>query len=494
MEVLKRYTTSNKSREGFSLKFQVDRTDEKLLYNFSYRDLVATDSDVWLYIDLFKELDLSDFENVYSGEGQVPIDPMLMLRTIFYGLTHGIIAGRKLKAACRNDNRYIVLSGDRRPDNTTFKRFVIRQSKNIERIFVKLVQIAQRMGLVKLGRIAIDGSRFKANAGINKSMKYEKMDRAIKHIKEDLKKLHQDLEKENSEEENVNDKLDKEILEKEQRIEKIKKAKKKIEEEYEQRKNKSRKKIGDYRKSFNDLDAQSLSHKSCSKGHMFGYNVQAAVDETNQIIIAAEIHDKATDYEALPELIEVIEENYDEKPEEVLADTGYKSVNNLEVLEEKEISPYIAVGSKTYNDIEPQFTEQIKATSEKHIYTCMSGKKLQLFARRSDGRTEFKITKEFCKDCPYTAECKAFGKKTISIMKEEDRQRINRLLERSRTEKFKEVYKRRKAIVEGIFGNIKNKGIKILVTGVEKVNVWWKMACTAHNIEKIVKYMALNKA
>jgi transposase len=475
------------------LKFQIDQTDERFLFNFSYRDLIAKDSDVWLYIDLFEELDLSDFENVYSGEGQVPIDPMLMLRTIFYGLTHGVISGRKLKAVCRNDNRYIVLSGAKRPDNTTFKRFINRQSENITRIFVKIVQIAQKIGLVKLGRIAIDGTRFKGNTGINKSMKYEKMDRAIIHIREDLKKLQEDLEKENSEEENQDDKLDKQILEKERRLNKIKKAKKKIEEEYEQRKNKTRKKIGDYRKSFNDLDAQSLSHKSCSKGHMFGYNAQAAVEETNQIIMAAVIHDKATDYEALPKLIEKIEENYDEKPEEVLTDTGYRSVKNLEVLEEKEITPYIAPGSKTYEDIEIQFTEQIKVTEEKHIYTCMSGKKLQLFARRSDGRTEFKITKEFCENCPYTSECKAFGKKTISIMKEEDRQRINRLLERSRTEKFKEVYKRRKAIVEGVFGNIKNKGIKILVNGIEKVNVWWKMACTAHNIEKIVKYMALNK-
>ena len=76
-------------------------------------------------------------------------------------------------------------------------------------------------------------------------------------------------------------------------------------------------------------------------------------------------------------------------------------------------------------------------------------------------------------------------------MSEENRLRMKQLLERSRTEDFKEVYKKRKAIVEPIFGNIKNKGMKILVTGSKKVSTWWKMSCTAHNIEKIIKQKAL---
>ena len=227
---------------------------------------------------------------------------------------------------------------------------------------------------------------------------------------------------------------------------------------------------------------------------MFGYNAQAVVDDKNQIIVAADLHDKPTDYEALPDMIEQTEKNLGTVPKEVLADLGYKSVDNIKKLEKKGIEAVVAVGSNENEDAEEQFIEQISPTGKDHFYTCLRGKKLQLFAKRSDGRTEFKITAEFCEGCPHQGICKAFGKKTISIMKEENRLVMNRLFKKSRTEDFKEKYKQRKTIIEPVFGNIKNKGIKILVVGKGKVRTWWKMACTAHNIEKIIKNMALQEA
>jgi transposase len=245
------------------------------------------------------------------------------------------------------------------------------------------------------------------------------------------------------------------------------------------------------RKSLNDLNAQSLGHKSCMAKYMFGYNVQAAVEDSHQIIVAAEIHDKPTDYGALPVLVNKIEEDYREKPKEILADLGYKSVTNLKLLEDKEITPYIAAKSKEHDILDEQFSEQVKPTEKKHIYTCMNEKELPVHSRRSNGRTEFIIKAGFCEGCAKKDNCKAFDKNIITLMAEEDRLIINKHIKRTRTVGFKEIYKKRKVIVEPVFGNIKNKGMKILVTGKEKVSTWWKMACTAHNIEKIIKTMAL---
>ena len=107
--------------------FQTDRTIERQLFAFTHRDLVSEDSDVWLYMDLFDDLDLSDFDSSYCAQGQAAKEPKLMLRTLFYALTHGIISGRKLQEVCRNDNRYVVLSGNTRPDRRTFDRL----SRNI---------------------------------------------------------------------------------------------------------------------------------------------------------------------------------------------------------------------------------------------------------------------------------------------------------------------------------------------------------------------------
>jgi transposase len=474
---------------GGEMKFQSDKTIQQELFAYTHRDLIDDESDTWLYIDFFDRLNLRQFEAVYKGEGQVPIDPKLMLRTIFFGLTHGVVSGKKLCEVCRYDNRFIVLSGNMRPDRRTIDRFINRHAKNMETIFKKVVKIAIEMGLVNLGRIAIDGTRFKGNTSKNKSMKYEKMGRAINHIKEELKKLRKDLSDKNASENNIDNKMSKEIRKKEVRIKKIEQAKKKIEEEFPKRKNKS-KKIGECSKSLNDSDALPLAHKSQGIGFMYGYNAQAAAEESNQIIIAADIHDKATDYGGLPLLLDNIVVDYETKPKEVLVDQGYKSANNLKELEERNIIAFIAVGKNEYKDKEKQAVEQIESTGEKHKYKCMSKKELKINARRKCGGTNLKIPKVFCEECIYTDKCKIYGKKYMEVLDEESRIRMVKLLERSRTEEFKEIYKKRKKIIEPVFGNIKNKGMKILVKGIKKVKTWWSMACTAHNIEKIIKNMA----
>lgn len=472
--------------------FEMDHTLQGELSAFSHRDLVSFDSDVWLYIDLFELLDLREFREIYSRQGQVAKDPELMLRTIFYGLTHGVVSGRKLEEVCRNDNRFIVLSGRGEPDCRTFHRFIERHRELMSKLFVKVVRLAQEMELVNLGRVAIDGSRFKGKTSKYKQMKYEKMQRAITHIEEELKKLRADLSRINSgEATELETKLPKEIRRRAVRLEKIKRAMAQIEQEHKDKVravNEASPRPND-QKSLNDPEALSLSHKNGS--FMFGYNAQIAVEEKNQIVVAATIHDKATDYEALPELLEQTQDNCADVPAEVVADLGYKSVDNVMEIEKLGAAPIVAVGSDPSNEAPQEFFEQIQPTGVPHEYKCLRGEIIPIEARRKNGRTDFRLTKEFCKACPFAQKCKAYGKKTISIMPEAERAAMARLYSRARTDQFKESYRQRKRIVEPVFGNIKNKGLRILVTGKKKVSTWWIMACTAHNIEKIVPRMNL---
>lgn len=152
--------------------FRTDLTEQPQIFAFTVRDLVAADSDVWLYVDLFDRLDLAAFYADYVSQGQAGIDPKLMIRTIFYGLAHGVVSGRKLAEACRNEVRYIVLSGEQQPDFRTFHRFIERHHERLLALFAQVVQLAQRMGLVSLGRIAIDGSRIKGNSSKHKAMSF----------------------------------------------------------------------------------------------------------------------------------------------------------------------------------------------------------------------------------------------------------------------------------------------------------------------------------
>ena len=231
--------------------FQTDKTLDRQLFAFTHRDLVAEDSDVWLYCDLFESLDLLDFDSSYSSSGQAAKEPKLILRTIFYALTHGIISGRKLQDACRNDNRFIVLSGDTSPDRRTFDRFVVRNEKNLDKLFVEIVRLAQEMGLVSLGRVAIDGCKFRSFAA--KNMKHENMSKALEHIAKSIELLKKDLSKANSQCESDQEiRLEGEIKDEIKRRNLITAAKERIERDIASLSVKENKKKANYRSLQND--------------------------------------------------------------------------------------------------------------------------------------------------------------------------------------------------------------------------------------------------
>ena len=237
--------------------FKPDQTSQRQLFAFSVRELITETSDVWLYTDLFDELDLGGFDQDYSSQGEEGHEPRLILRTIFYGLTHGVVSGRKLADSCSHDSRYIVLSGQNHPSYRTFARFVIRHQAKMEDLFVQVVRLAQKMGLVSLGRVAVDGSRFKAKTSKHKAMSYGRMNAAIHTFKEELKKLKADLAKANAAEDNVST-LPEEITRREKRPAKIQAAKIALEQDA---RNANREAVDPKaQKSFHDLEAWSCEY------------------------------------------------------------------------------------------------------------------------------------------------------------------------------------------------------------------------------------------
>jgi transposase/CheY-like chemotaxis protein len=462
--------------------FQDDQTLQNQLFAMSYRDLVSADSDTWLYVDLFQALDLSEFDNDYETQGQAAKEPRLMLRTLFYGLTHGVVTGRKLQDACRNDNRFIVLSGNLRPDRRTLDRFLVRHHKRFKDLFVQVVHLAQSMGLVSLGQVAIDGSKFKGQAG--PSMKYSMMNKAIREIEGNLLVLQRSLREDNAAEPNNRDQLDKEIADQTVRREKIVKAKAKIEEDFKKRKRQTPRIIENARRSLSDVEASPMV---TAKGFFFGYNVQAAVDEKHQIVVAQEVHDHAPDSKALPDLVDQVEENCGEHADMYMADAGYQSITNIKKIQETGATPIIA-RSATKQKEEKEGNEQV--TKEQDQYVCMAKRNLPV-SYQGKGHITFRMEKNFCDGCEFTDRCKLYNKKTPVILEDQDREIYVQYLKETRTESWKKKYQRRQVIVEPVFGNIKNKGIRILTRGKRSVQRWWSMATTAHNIEKIIQHMHL---
>jgi transposase len=476
--------------------FEIDQTLQPVLFATSPRDFLPNDSDVWVYIDLFKELDLSFFIDDYSEHGRKAKDPELVLRVIFYGLTHRASSIRALTEACRNDLRFIVLSGNQRPDRRTFDRFIRRHSARMEDLFTQVIELASKAGMISLGSLALDGSRFKAKANRRKGMQYGKMGRAIEHIKDDLKALERSLDEaiDRADPESES-RISKDLLDKNRRLEKIRAAKSKLEEEFKTRR--CRNSEGDLNKTtkcLHDIEAQAMAGKG--EGFNFGYNAQIVVDSENQIIVAGDIHDHATDTGALPTILTQVENQFGQgclKDVGIMADFGYRSADNITEICSRGAEPLIPHQSDSKKDLETHLSEQLSYDEKTGRFSCLAGKNLGATATSKGGVESIQIRtyQDQCNGCPFIPTCKMWKenklRRSVLIPSRKNFLNFQRSIQQSRTEEFSERYRKRKAIVEPVFGNIKNKGLKIHVTGLKSVRRWWKLVCIAHNIEKIVR-------
>jgi transposase len=463
--------------------FRSDLTGQPGLFAFTVRDLIADDSDVWLYADLFDALDLLDFDADYVSQGKPGIEPKLMLRTLFYGLTHGVVSGRRLSEVCRNDCRYAVLSGEQQPDARTFQRFIVRHSKRLDQLFVEVVRLAQRMDLLSLGKIALDGSRFKANSSKHKAMSYGRMEKAITEIKGELSKLKESFGQESAGETFTNC-LPAEIKLREKRLAKIMAAKEALEKDYAEAQVPQ-----SAQKSFADHNAMPMAKSG--EAFMYGYNCQAAVDEKNQIIVAADLHDVSNDYGALGPMIEEVERNCGRAADQILVDSGYRSNANIAAIERAGSTPYVATGKGEDHASVDEIKHHVELSTDNNgrlIYLCPAGKNMRMVSKSDEATCNVRLPRRACKKCQFADECPLIKRgRRIRVPRPEHFAAVTANLARMRTDEGRLIYRRRKVIVEPVFGNIKNKGIKILVRGRAKVRTWWRLACTAHNIEKLIR-------
>jgi hypothetical protein len=353
--------------------------------------------------------------------------------------------------------------------------------------------LAQEMGLVALGRVALDGSKFKAAA--DRDMAYRQMGTALREIEGNLKQLKEDLAKANAEEATeLESKLREEFADQAIRRERIARAKAAIEADFSRRgKKRGQDRQERARKALVDPDSLSLSSRR--GGYMHGYNVQAAVDEKAQIVVACDLQDSASDSSALPGLVDQVKANCGEHGAAYLADSGYQSLANLKKIEAVGSTPVLGrKASKAERPVDEEAHEQVTRGAHDREYFCKEGRRLDLACRTQTGHLQFRMAAEFCRDCPQTRACHLFGKKHPEILDDPDRETYTSYLAWSRTPEWKELYRRRPAIVEPVFGNIKNKGIRIFVRGKNAVSAWWNIATTAHNLEKVVGYLRAQPA
>ena len=389
--------------------------------------------------DVIDELDLSAIEGAYDEErGFPPYHPRMMMKLLVYAYCTGVYSSRRIAAKLTDSVTFRFLAAGNDPDFRTISEFRKRHGESFTGLFEQVLALCREAGLVKLGRVAIDGTRIKANASKHKAMSYGRMKQKELELRQRVEDLMRHVDQTDAEEDRKfghdlrDDELPQELATQKARLKKIREAKAALEAEA-RRKAKDSGMDDDHsgpaeKDQRNFTDPESKIQKT-SDGFIQGYNAQAAVDGEFQIIVAQHVTEKATDVNQLLPVVKSIERVLEEKPEVVLADAGYWSEANVTELESRGIEPLIA-------------TRRVK-----HGERTSS----------PSGRRPSEMTA---------------------------RERMERKLA---TKTGRASYSKRKTIVELVFGQIKQaRGFRqFLLRGVKKVGQEWALLSTVHNLLKL---------
>lgn len=442
-------------------KFQTINRNSVYLLPPSIQDWLPEKHLARFIVDIVEQLDLSELEKPYGGGGKPPYHPALLLSLLFYGYAMGVFSSRKLEQATYDSVAFRFITADSHPDHDTIATFRKRFLKEIEGLFVQILITAKVMGLFKLGKVSLDGTKIKANASKHKAMSWGYANKLEEQLKREVQALLKQAEKADAEDEPEMDIPD-ELARRETRLAAIEKAKAEIERrarerfeteqaEYEEKLNKRAAKEAQTGKKargraprppeegpqdkdqVNFTDDESRIMPS-SEGFVQAYNAQAGVDIDSHLIIENHMTQQPNDKQqiepALARLSE-IEEPLG-KPEGLLADAGYYSEDNVKQCEKASITPYISDSRERHN--------------------------LPLEARLKSPPP-----------CP------------------EDADAVTAMAHRLRTAEGRAIYAQRKSTVETVFGIIKEVlGFRRFhLRGLDAAQGEWSLVCTAWNLKRM---------
>jgi transposase len=422
--------------------------EQDLLLPPSLRDWLPEEHLVYFVSDVVDQLDLSAIHAWYGEEkrGQPPYDPVLMTKLLVYGYCTGVFSSRRLQKRIQEDIPFKVLAAGNEPDFRTISDFRKIHLEALEGLFEQVLELALESGSVKLGRVSLDGTKVKANASKHKAMSYGRAKEKQQQLRQEVRELLAQAAAADEEEDRRHgnrrgDELPEELRRRDTRLAKIKQAKQAIEQRAREKVAAEGKRAAEVQQAkpgekdqYNFTDPESRIMKS-GDGFVQGYNAQAAVEPGLGLIVGQLVTQAANDKEQLQPMVEAIEEQSGQRPEAILADSGYCSEANLAYLEsaeqpEQEIAAYVSTGKQKHGEYrDPSKPGPLPA-----------------------GAT-----------------------------------RVDRMKRKLQTQAGKAVYAARKCVVEPVFGQIKQaRGFRqFLLRGIQKVKGEWALVCLTHNILRL---------
>lgn len=446
---------------GVDKAFRSYDQDQAFLMPPSLRDWLPAGHLAHFVSELVDEvLDLAPFLASYTeARGFPPYHPRLMLKLLLYGYTTGIRSSRKIETHCHDDVALRLLSANTAPDFRSIARFRKRHLAALEALFIEVLMLCRQAGMVKMGRVALDGTKIRANASRHKAMSYDRMCQCEVRLAAEVAEMMREAQRVDAEEDAVHGAdnrggdLQGEMARRESRLAKIRKAKADLEQHTrDQAAHKARAEAGKNgqgdevaeesagraaqaatpaakaQRNFTDPDSRIM--KTADGSFHYCYNAQAVVDEANQVIVATDFAGSAADNPAFADMLDQTMTNTGVTPGQTLADAGYFSGDNIEAARVAGTDPLIATGRLAHAETVPDAPR---------------------------GRIPRDAT-------PKT-----------------------RMARKLRTNKGKAAYSRRKVIVEPVFGQMKTTQAagRLLLRGHDHARAEWRLLAACHNIRKL---------
>ncbi len=482
------------------------KLDQQLLFPPALKDWLPEDHLVYRFLEAVEVLDITAITSQIEARdprGNRPYHPRMMLALVVFAYSSGIYSSRRIAAATYDSVPFRVLTGDEHPHFTVINEFRARHRAAVKDLFLQVLRLCARAGLVDLEHIALDGSKVQGNASKHKAMSYERMQKELTRLEGEVEEMLDRADRVDAEEDERYGvgrdahELAEDLKRREERMRRIRQAKEELEREaahareemlrrraqeqlvkaekeedpVERKRRQSRARRAEQeadelaarrsgkpsqteaqggtpdlpkhqvpptpegdpqptaQRNFTDPDSRIMKRDGT---YLQGYNCQCAVDDKCQIIVAEAVTNQAPDQEHLPPLISRVSENTGRLPRRVTADAGYMSEENVAFCDEQNVDAYISVN----RDRHGASSKDTAATDD------------------------------------------ALGPARAAMRA------------KMRTTEGRQVYAKRKATVEPVFGQIKEarRFRRFSLRGIDKVRDEWTLVCLCHNLLKLFRW------
>ena len=503
-------------------KNQTGNTPE--LFPINIFDKIPDNHPVRLVDAVVNSLDISDIIKLYKGGGRSAYHPRMMIKVLFYSYLSNVYSCRKIAKALNENIHFMYISGNSTPDFRTINDFRGKILKNhIQKLFAEVVKMLVEMGYVSLDVQYIDGTKIEAKSNRYTFVwkgsveKYKeklevKINTILSAIENSINSDNQDINKEelpktiNSEE--LCEKLSELNKKLKEPTKKQAKELQKLQDEHLPKLEKYEKdlrvlgKRNSYSKTDEDATFMRLKDDHMQNGQLKpAYNTQISTE--NQFITHISIHQTPGDTTTLESHLDGFEKTYEKQSKEVVADAGYGSEENYEILKNKEITPYVKYNyfhkeQKRTMKNNPFLAQNLFYNAEKDFFVCPMGQRMEnigtgkRISSNGYGSQVVYYQAKRCEGCPLRGLCfQAKGNRKIEV-----NHRLKELKSEARklltSEKGLEHRSKRPIEVEAVFGQLKsnNKFSRFTFKGLEKVELEFLLMALGHNFRKMVAVSA----